>query len=284
MGIRSWYVAGKSINPTTLNVVNHAWNLVYLDGKCYYTDITWDDQSTDVFHAYYMISREECDTTHFPDYPEYLPESCGHTDLDYFEVHQGSGTGVGMLTGSYNAATIADCMVKINDDTWSCHVEDLTGGSAIDFLNWLKQNDKANAKAIATILGIDDAYRWNLSTLWDEYQLEFKDLPTYHVHNTYGIGKGYKAPTCTKEGNIAYFICTCGSWFEDAAAKSEIYDKRDVVIPMTDTATPNWFTTKLPIGRNVRIAVMKSRIHWNSIMIITKTVIVISVTQRLTCR
>lgn len=37
--------------------------------------------------------------------------------------------------------------------------------------------------------------------------------------------------TYTAAGNIKYYTCTCGKWFSDAAAQTEITDKDSVVIP-----------------------------------------------------
>lgn len=226
-GIRCWYVTGNSISPTTMNKVAHAWNLVYLNGKCYYTDVTWDDQA-ETFHAYYMISKSEMGESHFPDHPEELPASCGHTDLDYFEVHKGVGTGVGMLTGEYNVADFAACMTKVSDDTWHCHVEDLTGGGLQPFVTWLR----ANERSIAAALGIEGGFSWWLDSIWDEYHVAFKSLPKVHYHDTVLYGVSYKAPTCTASGNKQYFVCNgCGTWFENWDGTGEIHDKESVKIP-----------------------------------------------------
>ena len=100
----------------------------------------------------------------------------------------------------------------------------------VGLYNWLKEN----VGQIATALGINGGFRWSLSTLWDEYHISLSSLPSSHVHNTYGIAKEYKAPTCSSEGNRKYYICSCGSWFEDASATIEIHDKDSVKIPALD--------------------------------------------------
>ena len=233
-GVRCWYVTGHSISPSTMNKVNHAWNLVYLDGKCYYTDVTWDDQD-ETFHAYYMLSKAEMNDSHFPDHPEDLPASCGHTDLDYFEVHKGNGTGVGVLVGSYNANQLAACMKKVSDDTWSCHVEDLTGGGPHSFAAWLENNGGQMATAVAAALGIKGDYSWSLNTLWDEYQFTLQSLPYVHYHDRVLYGVAAKAPTCTQSGNKGYYVCnSCGAWFENWNGEGEIHDKDSVKIPALD--------------------------------------------------
>ena len=49
-----------------------------------------------------------------------------------------------------------------------------------------------------------------------------------HTHKTEKVEA--KAATCTEAGNKAYYVCKCGLWFSDAAAKKEIKDHNSVVI------------------------------------------------------
>ncbi|MBE6959229.1 MAG: hypothetical protein E7448_00700 [Ruminococcaceae bacterium] len=231
-GIRSWYVTGTSLSPNTMNKVAHGWNLVYLDGKCYYTDVTWDDQN-EIFHAYYMLSKAEIGESHFPDHPEELPPACSDTGLDYFEVHEGAGSGVGMLKGNYNASKLASYMKKVSDDTWCVHVEDLTGGSPRAFVMWLEQNNGEMANAVASALGIIGSYTWSLDILWDEYHISIKALANTHKHSI--LAYPAKVPTCTASGNSQYFVCkTCGEWYSDVFFQNKIHDKDSVKIPALD--------------------------------------------------
>ena len=43
-----------------------------------------------------------------------------------------------------------------------------------------------------------------------------------------------KAATCEDDGNIAYYECDCGKYYEDADATKEITDKTSVVVPAFD--------------------------------------------------
>ena len=58
---------------------------------------------------------------------------------------------------------------------------------------------------------------------------------TYRVENTYSANVHTleavpaKDATCTEDGNIAYWVCSCGKYFEDEAGKVEI-KKADTVI------------------------------------------------------
>lgn len=70
VGIRSEFVIG------TADGIDHAWNLVELDGKWYHLDATWDDpmpdQGDDTLHAYFNVTDEIMAVNHSwqkKDYP-----------------------------------------------------------------------------------------------------------------------------------------------------------------------------------------------------------------------
>lgn len=56
-------------------------------------------------------------------------------------------------------------------------------------------------------------------------------IPT-HSHSTTLVSA--KEPNCKEEGNKAYYTCSCGKFFEDAAATVEIIDKNSVVLQKGD--------------------------------------------------
>lgn len=121
-GIPSFYVSGKSYAPNG-QLIDHAWNLVWLDGKCYYSDTTWDDQSGDLFHEYLNLSKEEISKTHFTDDP--LPPSCGHDDYTFF-VKNDTKDGVCDFHGHKTIKEIAGCfdLRSMNGDiaTYYCTI------------------------------------------------------------------------------------------------------------------------------------------------------------------
>ena len=109
VGIRCWYVSGESKNPSGI-MEAHAWNLVWLDGKCVYTDVTWDDHRPTNFHHYLNLSLDQISTDHHPSQVDingdgigdgtFLPASCGHNGYTYFKMNSGEGKGVCDMTGS----------------------------------------------------------------------------------------------------------------------------------------------------------------------------------------
>ena len=94
VGIRAWTVEGESYQPGTANQIPHAWNLVWLDDNCFYTDVTWDDQGDgQLYHAYFNNTLNEIKRDHviyeFVDLP-----TCNHdpekvTAVNYFVQHGG---------------------------------------------------------------------------------------------------------------------------------------------------------------------------------------------------
>lgn len=84
-GIQGYFVEGQA------NGVNHAWNLVKLEGDYYYVDITWDDPADDypeieetriVDYAYFNVTTEELERTHVIESP-WVPE-CTKKGLNFF--------------------------------------------------------------------------------------------------------------------------------------------------------------------------------------------------------
>ena len=56
---------------------------------------------------------------------------------------------------------------------------------------------------------------------------------TGHVHADHLTKIDRQEATCTVDGNKEYYECTCGKFFEDAAANVEITDHSSVVLPKT---------------------------------------------------
>lgn len=146
-GIDAWRVDGVSANPANGQVIPHSWNLVWLDGECYYTDVTWDDQGEYLFHSYLNLSLNAMTSLrHTPEHPEYLP-SCDHSKMNYYNKESGDGTGVGIITDSTTAETAAVYFKAISNGTqYKCSIR--FEGS--DFNAWAN----ANFSKIMEILGV----------------------------------------------------------------------------------------------------------------------------------
>ncbi len=83
VGIQSFMVTGAG------NGGNHAWNIVRIDGKYYNVDLTWDDQKSDTFHAYFNLTDERIKEDHIFDTTVYKMPECISADANYFAVYGG---------------------------------------------------------------------------------------------------------------------------------------------------------------------------------------------------
>jgi len=72
VGIDAWTVEGYAgeIENKQTELEPHAWNLVWIDGTCVYTDVTWDDQKTYLFHSYFNRCLNEIDNDHTTSIPD----------------------------------------------------------------------------------------------------------------------------------------------------------------------------------------------------------------------
>ena len=61
-----------------------------------------------------------------------------------------------------------------------------------------------------------------------------------HVHSANLTKVGAKAASCTEDGNVEYYSCSCGKYFKDAAANTEITDKSSVVVKASHSFGTEW--------------------------------------------
>lgn len=80
IGVETMYVGGKAEG------VDHAWNIVKIDGKYYQVDATWDDPSPDrkgyVSHAYFNVADNQILKDHTIDTYNY--PKCTSSEANYF--------------------------------------------------------------------------------------------------------------------------------------------------------------------------------------------------------
>ncbi len=227
MGIPVWIVRGQSVNPTTGNPENHAWNMAKLDGEWYYTDVTWDDQGQKIYYAYLNQAYARMKEGHIPGlFAAYLPQSTA-TANNYFVKNGG-------LMADFDAAALAQ---RLRADGMTTRLY-ITGDKAayVDALN----ND-ANMKRVLTELGHPRAgYSWNMGSLGREIILTVKVVESGHKHKTQFMAE--EPASCQSTGKKAYYTCDCGKWFSDADAKQEITDKESLTIPALTHTPSGWKT------------------------------------------
>ena len=83
VGIKSEVISGESLDDG--EKVPHAWNLVYMDGKPYYFDITWDDNDEIGWnHHWFAVTQKEFSKTHFPSQGYDWNYDANHTEHNYY--------------------------------------------------------------------------------------------------------------------------------------------------------------------------------------------------------
>lgn len=188
-GIDAWTVEGFSANPGTGMSERHAWTLLWLDGNCYYTDVTWDDQNDEktqeqnTFHAYFNRSLAEMNGSHALNamFENTLPDpDCEHTGMDYFTKSRGEG--VIVVDDTTTARDMVNCMLQMNEGKQVHYLWDIWY-IGTNFNGWLDQNGDGKSELIGEILSLVEApaggYGIAITPLGGEIQLE-----VYHASGT----------------------------------------------------------------------------------------------------
>ncbi len=225
VGIPGWYVKGSGVNSSG-SVVSHAWNLVSIDGKWYYTDVTWDDQGDTTYHAYLNLPYEVMGEDHTVlEFKEVLPNAVS-TDANYFYKNQRD-------LASFDADVLANLLKTYDFNTSIMVTGDLTAfRKAIEATSNMSQVMKKTGVSYSS-------YSYSLGYLGREivFKINVKlsgnsGDTNQHTHRLTCVLA--KQPDCKKGGNITYYICNCGKYFADASAKQEITDKNSVLLSKTD--------------------------------------------------
>lgn len=103
VGIRARTITGDSPDENG-NLSGHAWNQIWLDGECYYADVTWDDFEDVTMHGYFAISLEKISADHIAE-PEFILPECGHETINFY--YHSRGIGVADAKSTTTAAQLA---------------------------------------------------------------------------------------------------------------------------------------------------------------------------------
>lgn len=234
--IKSMLVFGSSINPSTGMPEGHAWSMVQIDGDYYHVDLTWNDQETNTYHAYFnqtdAVMSEDHTTTPTP----YALPSCDATDALYFNLRGGKLDG-------YTVDSVA-ALLSENDLRVSVYVENNDRA----FIEWFTQN----VSEIAQKSGVRGSFRYGYTHLGHEWVVWLDAC----LHRTLTYVPATPV-ACEANGNRAYYTCSCGKWFEDADAQSEIVDHDSVVI----RSLGHLYTEKVEDAAHLRASAADCRAH-----------------------
>lgn len=167
-GMKAWKVDGTGTNPLG-NVEQHSWIVHWLDGKCVYTDVTWDDQGERVFHVYFAQSLAQIGGNHTPSNAmQLLLPECGHSGMNYFDTYAKEGNGVAIMDDSANASFLHPYLssgAAVEDRvSYTCSIW-YTGD---DFGAWIN----ANVQALVELINPEGAYEYSYASVGNECQLE----------------------------------------------------------------------------------------------------------------
>ena len=154
-GIQSFIIIGTSTNPVSGMPEGHAWNAVRIDGMYYHVDVTWDDQKTNLFYAYFNKTTAAISEDHSIAGTVYALPECSSENADYFFVNGGR-----MPEFEFN--TVADLLIS-GGGTARVYV---TGDKAA-FLHAFA----ANSSALASGLGYTGGFRYGYANLGREFVL-----------------------------------------------------------------------------------------------------------------
>ena len=136
VGIQSFIVTGFS------NDVSHAWNQVRVDNEYYHTDLTWNDQESRLYHAYFNMNDSYITEDHEIYVTAYPTVECAEMSANYFTVKD--------LTRENG--DVSDIAKLLKENNYKISIM-LTGDtSAKDFTDWFT----ANYRAIVQEAGITE--------------------------------------------------------------------------------------------------------------------------------
>ena len=226
VGIPTWFVTGTSYNPTTGAAVGHAWNLVKLDGKWYYTDVTWDDQGDIVYYEYLNITTDKMDDDHTlgDEYKSLVPAATA-TAANYYKVENREFT-------KYDRARLVELLKKDNNSTQiyvNGNIDSFINSVGDDLLEIGKQLGAKGAFSISS----------SYSTLKNAVVVSVVLINGSHTHSAKTTVKQENA-TCLANGTKAYYVCECGLKFSDSACTKQINSASELIIPAKAHTPSAW--------------------------------------------
>ncbi len=213
LGIKCWYITGYAGEP-------HAWNVLWLNGECVYTDVTWGDQITYIQYGYYNISKEQMEKDHTMD-SEYAAAlgNCKH------EAHKHKLT----------LENVATSIRSVLDH----HFPNVGGRLTLNYSQDVEpvifhSSDSSVAvvtdDGVVTMVGEGSAV---VTVILENQGYAYQHVITVgasHQHVLKGVSE--VPATCHSYGYKSHYVCTsCGKLFEDAAGQQEIRDKQQLRIP-----------------------------------------------------
>lgn len=200
VGIQSFLAIGDGYSGGSWG--GHEWNYVRLGGKYYQTDLTWDDQGKNLYHAYYNLTDSMMLEDHRLDATEYALPICNSLEDNYFYDS-------GAYLSQYTTETVGGLL---KDNGLKVHV--YIPGNVDSFIQWYRNN----ISAIIKQAGVYGSVSYGYSSLGREVVIYLTPKCT---HSAMTLIPEVPA-SCMENGRKAYYSCTCGGYFVDANATTRI--------------------------------------------------------------
>lgn len=166
-GVEAYYVTGASADPSSDQVVGHAWNLVKIDNEYYFVDLTWADQGdspADIFYPYFNVTERQMSEDHTLSpvtedgkaYYAYLPNATA-TAANYFIKNDRV-----IDPESLTVAKVADLIRNPIDGA----ARALHQGDQEALYAWWNEN----YLAVVAELGINGSFSYGMWSVGDEVQ------------------------------------------------------------------------------------------------------------------
>lgn len=210
VGIRSLIINGTSLDPAG-NTVGHAWNCVEIDGNFYHVDLTWNDQDSSTYHAYFNVDDATILEDHTIDPTAYDLPVCDKDEAFYFKY-------LPVYVETYTVESIAELLVD-----HGMQVALYIKGDRDAFHSWYK----SNIRAIAQAAGVTGGFSYSCAHLGHETHIAIK-IQCDHSSMTYVNGI---EPDCVSTGVVAHYACKCNKWFADADATVEYEHHHELILP-----------------------------------------------------
>ncbi len=139
--------------------------------------------------------------------------------------------------------------VKASDNQYLAHMsvygyDENNGWTFIDYALFYGEEGET-CEATLDVSGYSGVYLYldDYATNESSYWIDLEDYT--HEHAKHLTHVDAVAATCTTDGNIEYYVCSCDKYFENEAATIEITEE-DIVIPATGHTWSEWTVTKEP--------------------------------------
>ncbi|MCM1179740.1 MAG: leucine-rich repeat protein [Clostridium sp.] len=157
-----------------------------------------------------------------------------HTDNDWQIVVNGENNAVMMEEKhicylTYHEATTPSCIAGGTGEYWKCEDIEEEGYGVVYEGCGKMYSDEDGTEEIGEIPTIP-----KVPHTYDDDSDMVCNICGYtrtvsHIHSVTETVDA-KAADCTKDGNTAYYICSCGKWYSDSACTKEITDHDSVII------------------------------------------------------